>query len=91
MSENGTLCAHTRISRVGSLTECKKAATKLKKSDDEIMFYMTETELRWPKGCYVQQHTKYVYWNAHGTGSANILARHICRGKGIKLKCTFYT
>ena len=81
LSEKKKLCANSNASTVATLTECKKVATQLKKSNNEFRFPMTETEKDWPTGCYLQPYIKYVYRNLDGDGRANALAQQICRGK----------
>ena len=57
-------------------SECKSAAVKLEKK-----FSMTETDPRYPKGCYVFD-DEVVYWNQDRVGATDQRSSPICKVGG---------
>ena len=77
MGEKGKLsCANVNFEKVSDLSECKRAAQQLEKT-----FKATETEAKYPKGCYIYR-DKYVYWNTDSIGGMNKKSSVICKSDG---------
>ena len=71
----GKLCSENDgFSAVDDLTACKEAAGSF-----GIRFAGTDDASNWPKGCYWFSN---VWFNQHGSGSANTNAAQICKRKG---------
>ena len=55
------------IEFISTLNECKIAVNALNDYGASLVFYESESDSRFPKGCY--ENNGYVIWNTHHSGS----------------------
>ena len=76
MKKTNELCSDNEVLR--NIDECKSAVGYLKKRGSEIIFTKTESDSRYPKGCYKYENGE-AYWNTHRLGSSNQKGQPICK------------
>ena len=64
--------------------ESEDKCKDIQKSLNSKGTFYTETDALWPKGCYASGGA--VFWNKHGSGQKNPIAREICFFEGKNFK-----